>query len=173
MSIRPTLTLIALLGVAAGCGGPRPQPRLPAVPVEGGRRDIRMIVGDWQGEFVSARDSRRGTIAFRLQAGRDTAYGRVLFTGPTPPPGRTDALARATESREVGEIVLTFARVNVGGESVGGWLRPYRDPELGCLMDTWFEGRIDGDTLEGLYFSHPADSAAAMRLGTWWVARRR
>jgi hypothetical protein len=72
-----------------------------------------------------------------------------------------------------GEIVLTLGRVNVGGESVGGWLRPYPDPELGCLMDTWFEGTIDRDTLEGMYFSNPADSAQAIRLGTWWAARRR
>jgi hypothetical protein len=40
-------------------------------------------------------------------------------------------------------------------------------------MDTWFEGTIRGDTLDGMYFSHPADSAQAVRLGTWWVARRK
>jgi hypothetical protein len=40
-------------------------------------------------------------------------------------------------------------------------------------MDTWFEGMIRGDTLEGMYFSHPSDTAKSVRLGTWWVARRR
>ena len=172
MTPRTGLIVLGLLG-ATGCGGPRAEQPMPAVPVTGGRGDIRMIAGYWQGEFVSARDSRRGTIAFRLQAGRDTAYGRVVLTGPIPPPGCTDPLSAATEPREIGEIELTLARVNVGGESVGGWLRPYPDPELGCRMDTWFEGRIDGDTLEGLYFAHPADTAGAMRLGTWWAARRR
>jgi hypothetical protein len=143
------------------------------VPVEGSNRDVRMLVGNWQGEFVSARGSRRGVIAFTLHGGRDTAYGQVLFKGPPPPPGCTDPVSEATTSQPVGEIALTLARVDVGEQSVGGWLRPYRDPELGCWMDTWFEGTISGDTLEGMYFTHPADTAAALRLGTWWVARRR
>ena len=69
--------------------------------------------------------------------------------------------------------MLTFARVSVTERTVAGWMRPYRDPELGCLMDTWFEGEAQGDTLSGMYFSHPADVAASVRLGTWWVARRR
>jgi hypothetical protein len=40
-------------------------------------------------------------------------------------------------------------------------------------MDTWFEGEARGDTVAGMYFSHPADVAASVRLGTWWVARQR
>ena len=165
--------VLALAVALAACGGPRSEPALPAVPVEGSSRDLRMLMGSWAGEFVSARGSRRGTIAFNLRGGQDTAYGQVLFEGPPPPPGCTDPVSKATTARVVGEIALTLARVDVGGRSVGGWLRPYRDPELGCWMDTWFEGTITGDTLEGMYFSHPADTSAALRLGTWWVARQR
>jgi hypothetical protein len=166
--------VLALTVMLAACGGGhRSVPALPAVPVEGGNRDIRMLVGTWAGEFVSARGSRRGTIAFALRGVGDTAHGRVLLRGPTPPPGCADPVSKATEPQVVGEIALALARVNVGGQSVGGWLRPYRDPELGCWMDTWFEGTITGDTLEGMYFSHPADTSAALRLGTWWVARQR
>ena len=166
--------LLAALTLLAACGGgSRAEPSGPAVPVEGGARDLRMLVGDWEGEFVSVRGPRRGAIAFSLRGGTDTAYGRVVMRGPTPPPGCTDPVSRATEPAAVGEIVLTLGRVNVGGPSVGGWLRPYRDPDLGCWMDTWFEGTIRGDTLDGMYFSHPADTAEAVRLGTWWVARRR
>jgi hypothetical protein len=167
-------SLLAALLALTGCSGAsRPEPSGPVVPVEGASRDLRLLAGNWEGEFVSARDSRRGRIAFRLLAGRDTAYGSVSRRGPTPPPGCTDAVSRATESRPAGEIVLALGRVNVGAPSVGGWLRPYRDPELGCWMDTWFEGMIRGDTLEGMYFSHPSDTAKSVRLGTWWVARRR
>jgi hypothetical protein len=169
-----TMASCALLLLAVACaGGPRRSAPLPAVPVEGSARDLRWLAGEWAGEFASSRDARRGTIAFTLRAGRDTAAGRVVFTGPTPPPGCTDPVSAATELRATGEIVLTFARINVGGRAVGGWLRPYRDPELGCLMDTWFEGEVSGDTLSGMYFSHPADTAGSLRLGTWWAARRR
>jgi hypothetical protein len=146
---------------------------MPAVPVEGSARDLRWLAGDWVGEFASSRDGRRGVIAFSLAAGRDTAEGQVVFTGPSPPPGCTDPVSAATTPRPSGRIVLTFARINVGDRTVGGWLRPYPDPELGCLMDTWFEGELWGDTLTGQYFSHPADTARALRLGTWWAARQR
>jgi hypothetical protein len=163
-------TLLPLL--AGACGGPhRPTP-MPPAPVEGPARDLRWLAGDWVGEFASSRDSRRGSIAFSFRGGRDTAQGQVVFSGPTPPPGCTDPVAAATTPRAEGEIVLTFDRVNVTERTVAGWMRPYRDPELGCLMDTWFEGEAQGDTLSGMYFSHPADTAASVRLGTWWAARR-
>ncbi|HEY7505951.1 MAG TPA: hypothetical protein VH700_17760 [Gemmatimonadales bacterium] len=165
-SLLPILTAACI-----GCS-PSPTP-LPAAPVEGTARDLRWLAGDWVGEFASSRADRRGTIAFSLRAGRDTAEGRVVFTGPTPPPGCTDPVSAATGPRAEAEIVLTFARVDVSDRAVAGWMRPYRDPELGCLMDAWFEGEERGDTLAGMYFSHPADVAASVRLGTWWVARRR
>jgi hypothetical protein len=76
--------------------------------------------------FVSARGSRRGTIAFALRGVGDTAHGRVLLRGPAPPAGCTDPVSKATEPQVVGEIALALARVNVGGRSVGGWLRPFR-----------------------------------------------
>jgi hypothetical protein len=161
-----------LLGAACS-GGPHRVAPMPTVPVEGSARDLRWLAGDWLGEFASSRDGRGGTIAFSLSAGRDSAQGQVVFTGPTPPPGCTDPVSAATGPRMTGEIVLTFARIDVAERAIGGWMRPYRDPELGCLMDTWFEGEIWGDTLTGLYFSDPADTARALRLGSWWAARRR
>jgi hypothetical protein len=165
------MLLPALL--AACVGGPHRESALPAAPLEGGARDLRGLAGDWEGEFASSSGDRRGSITFRLRAGRDTAQGRVVFTGPTPPPGCVDPVSVATAPWAEGEIVLTFARVNVDEGIIGGWMRPYQDPDLGCLMDAWFEGEARGDTLAGMYFSHPADTAAVLRLGTWWVARQR
>jgi hypothetical protein len=166
--------LFLLPALAAACvGGNSRSTPLPVVPVDGSTRDLRWLAGDWAGEFVSSRDDRRGSIAFSLRGGRDTAQGQVVFTGPTPPPGCTDPVSAATETRADGAIVLTFAGVTINDRSIAGWMRPYRDPELGCLMDAWFEGEAMGDTLVGMYFSHPADVASSVRLGTWWAARRR
>jgi hypothetical protein len=163
-----------LPALAAACaGGPHRAATMPAVPVEGSSRDLRWLAGEWSGEFAGARDSRRGSIAFSLTAGRDSAEGQVVFTGPSPPPGCTDPVSVAMEARATAEIVLAFAHVDVSDRTVSGWMRPYRDPALGCLMDTWFEGEATGDTLAGMYFSHPAEVASSVRLGTWWVARRR
>jgi len=54
----------------------------------------------------------------------------------------------------------------------GGWLQPYRDPDLSCWMDTWFEGRLVRDTLESTFASRRMDTDT-VRLGTWWAARTR
>ena len=172
MRVRSRLSLLPVLAAACVGGPSRPAP-LPPAPVDGSARDLRWLAGDWAGEYVSSRDDRRGSIAFSLRGGRDSAQGQVVFTGPTLPPGCTDPVSAATASRAEGEIVLTFAGVTITDRSVAGWMHPYRDPELGCLMDAWFEGEAMGDTLVGMYFSHPADVASSVRLGTWWAARRR
>ena len=174
MTMRAHWLWTVLPALAAACGGGRHRPApLPAVPVEGSSRDLRWLAGDWAGEFTGSRDGRRGSIAFRLRGGQDTAQGEVVFTGPTPPPGCTDPVSVVTAPRAEGRIVLSFARVSVTDRAIAGWMQPHRDPELGCLMDTWFEGESRGDTLAGMYFSHPAESTASVRLGTWWAARRR
>ncbi len=165
--------VLAMLALAACAGAQRGALRLPPVPVEGSTRDVLALAGTWRGEFVSESGGRRGFIALDFPRGRDTAYGHVVFTAPLPPPGCTDPVSVATEPRPSAELVLTLSRVNVGGSSIGGWLASYRDPERGCPVDTWFEGTIRGDTLGGMYFSHPADTAASVRLGTWWAARTR
>ena len=170
-SATPWTMLLLLL--PACVGAPRRAATMPDVPVSGSARDLRWLAGDWAGEFVSSRHDREGRVALTLQGARDTAQGRVVFSGPAPPPGCTDPVSAATGSHAEGTIQLSFARIEVTGRSVAGWMRPYRDPELGCLMDAWFEGEVRGDTIAGMYFVHPADSAAPVRLGTWWVARQR
>ncbi len=168
-----TLSLVTFTALALAACGRRGAVPLPAVPVDGPEREVRSLAGSWEGEFISDAGDRRGAIVFSFPGGRDTAYGHVVFTGPAAPEGCTDAVTRATEVRPPTRIVLTLAWVNVGAYSVGGWLQSYRDPERGCPVDTWFEGTIRGDTLGGMYFSHPADTAASVRLGTWWAARLR
>jgi hypothetical protein len=143
---RVPLVAAALL---AGCGPP-PPPAAPPVPVQGPRRDVRGLAGQWAGEFVNTPNGRRGTIAFALDPGRDTAHGWVVTEG----------------------VWLRLGRVVVADASVTGWLEPYRDFELGCPVDTWFEGRLVRDTLRGMFFAHPA-TGNTVRRGTWWAARRR
>lgn len=164
--------LLAALVLLAACH-PHQQKALPPVPVTAGARDLRLLVGEWQGGYVSRDSTRRGKIAFRLRAGKDTAEGLVTVDGPKPPAGCVDPLSLATSPRVAGKLALTLGIVTVGEPSVGGWLRRYQDPELGCLVDTWFEGTIDRDTIRGMYFTNPTDTAKDLRLGNWWVSRQR
>jgi hypothetical protein len=39
-------------------------------------------------------------------------------------------------------------------------------------MDTWFEGRLVRDRLEGSFFSRRTDTDT-VRTGTWWAAKTR
>ena len=160
---------------ASHAGGvPTPSPEGPTSRTSE-RQCARYSVAGWgvARGLRKQEGTRRGKIAFRLRAGKDTAEGLVTVDGPEPPAGCVDPLSLATAPRVAGKLALTLGTVTVGEPSVGGWLRPYQDPELGCLVDTWFEGTIDRDTIRGMYFTNPADTAKALRLGNWWVSRRR
>jgi len=67
-------------------------------------------------------------------------------------------------------IVLRLGALAASARSVGGWLRPYRDPEAACWADTWFEGSLLRDTLTGTWFTR-LPGKAPVRTGQWWVAR--
>ena len=159
-----------LLGYLAACAGMTGPPA--PVRVQGESRDIRQLAGTWRGEFHSSRTGRVGTIFFDLRADSDTAYGHVTFDRVIPTAGCTD-MSRAQEaSSVVVPVVLSFGALATSRGSLGGWLQPYRDPDLACWMDTWFEGRLVRDRLEGSFFSRRTDMDT-VRTGTWWAARTR
>lgn len=162
----------SLLALAA-CGMHAPPP-LPGSPVrvEGDSHDLRALAGQWTGEFHNERTGQHGTIGFSLEAGRDTAYAQVILVGSVQGLGCSDPVTTATQPAGAREFTLRLGRVSTSGGSVGGWLVPYPDPIAGCLVDTWFEGFMRGDVLEGMYFSHLADGSP-IRLGTWRVTRAR
>ena len=162
---------MGLLVLAACAPSVPPQPAVP-VQIEGRSRDLRTLAGHWSGEFHNERTGRHGTIRFALQAGRDTGYARVVVDGPMPVERCVDPLSTAIQAPEPREFVLRLGRVAVSEGSVGGWLLPYPDPEAGCQVETWFEGTLMGDVLEGHYFSDLADGSP-IRQGTWSVTRVR
>ena len=152
----PRATLLALAALVS-CGG-RSDPVAGPVPVQGPSRDLRTLTGEWSGAFLSSAGDRHGVVVFALGAGRDTARGYVVVEAP---PARTAA----------GATVLRFGTVVVAEGSIAGWIHSYPDFELGCPVDTWFEGRLVGDTLRGMFFAHPL-AGDTVRQGDWWAARR-
>ena len=160
-----TWPLLLLLGCACATHEPS------AVRVQGYSRDIRRIAGTWRGEFHSS-TGRVGTIFFDLKAGSETAHGNATFDRAIPTQACTD-MTRPPETSEVRvPVVLQFGALTTAEGSIGGWFKPYRDPDLSCWMDTWFEGRLVQDTLRGSFFARPTD-IDTVRMGTWWAARLR
>jgi hypothetical protein len=159
-----------LLGYLVGCTWIAGQPA--PVRVQGESRDIRQLAGTWRGEFHNAQTGRVGTIFFDLRGDSDTAYGNVTFDRVVPIGVCTDMARPQATSRTVVPVVLRFGALATSRGSLGGWLEAYRDPDLSCWMDTWFEGRLVRDTLEGSFFSRRTDTDT-VRAGTWWAARTR
>jgi hypothetical protein len=156
--------LLLLLGCAGAAHQPSP------VSVQGDSRDIRRIAGTWRGEFHS-QSGRVGTIFFDLKATSKTAYGDATFDRVIPTQACTD-MTRPQETSHVRvPVVLQFGALATAEGSIGGWFKPYRDPDLLCWMDTWFEGRLVRDTLRGSFFARGTD-IDTVRMGTWWAARR-
>jgi hypothetical protein len=142
------------------------------VRVEGESHDIRRLAGTWGGEFRNPAVGRVGTIFFDLRSAGDTAYGNVRFDRVVPVSGCNDMARPQVTTSVVVPVILRFGALATAEGSLGGWLVPYRDPELLCWMDTWFEGRLMRDTLRGSFFSRRADGDT-VRIGSWWAARVR
>jgi hypothetical protein len=167
MSCRPALIRGLLLGYLAGCN-----PVSPPSPVrlEGDPADIRRLAGTWQGEFLSNETARIGKIFLELRAESDTAYGKITFNRVVPITTCSDMSRPQAPTSVVVPVVLRLGGLATSGRGVGGWIRPYRDPDLACWMDTWFEGRLRRDTLRGTFYSRRTD-IDTVRAGTWWAAR--
>ncbi len=147
-------------------------PQTP-VPLVGTARDVAALTGQWDGSYASAATGRSGTISFTLTARGDSAYGDVVMI----PRGFGRPLAAWDRSPERAapqprSAVLTINFVRVAAGRVSGTLAPYADPETGAQLFTVFEGRLDGDTIEGTYTTHAAGSTAT-QTGQWSVTRRK
>lgn len=167
MRMRPALVRGLVLGCLAGCN-----PVSPPAPVklEGTPADIRRIAGTWQGEFQSDQTHRVGKIFLDLRADSDTAYGKITFDRVVPITTCSDMSRPQASSSVVVPVVLRLGGLATSGRGVGGWIRPYRDPDLACWMDTWFEGQLRRDSLRGTFYS-PRTDIDTVRAGTWWAAR--
>lgn len=145
---------------------PQPTP----VQVQGELRHIRQLGGRWEGEFHNEEAGRVGKIYLDLQADSDTAYGTITFDRVVTINTCTDLSRPQAASFIVMPVVIRIGALAAGRRGVGGWLVPYRDPDLACWMDTWFRGQLIRDTLQGIFFSRRTD-IDSVRQGTWWAAR--
>lgn len=164
--IRPSVVLVTAAMMAA-CSR-----AAPPVPVLATEADIRLLAGEWVGEYGSPESGRSGSIAFTLDSAEDHAHGDVLM-GP-PARNWTAFEDRIIEPFELaareGTQVLTIRFVRAAGDQVSGVLDPYDDPTCGCPVRTEFVGRLIGDTLSGTYETRPTTGGRATA-GRWRVVR--
>lgn len=130
------------------------------------------LTGIWEGEFRSVETGRNGTITFNLAANADTASGGVtMLTRPSdvrrlatgdPSGVQQQPLART--------LFITF--VQAENDLVSGKLDPYQDPDCDCILNTVFEGRLEGNRIEGTYTSRSQATGLFVK-GTWYVERRK
>lgn len=112
-----------------------------------------------------------------LAAGADTGFGDVLMlpSGSRHPYERADGGAApggtvATAGRPTQLLRVTLVRAQ--GERVVGRLEPYLDPD--CARPTWttFEGRVDGNRIDGTFAMRRREDGAPVATGEWSVSRR-
>lgn len=157
-----------LVAAAAACGT---APQTP-VPISGTATDVAALTGRWEGSYSNPATGRSGSISFSLTANGDSATGDVVmiprgFGRPLQAWNRATP-AGATPPRP---SVLTISFVQVARGRVSGSLAPYADPETGEELFTAFEGRLQGDVIEGTFRTHPAGGSET-REGQWRVTRR-
>jgi hypothetical protein len=159
-----TLAMLTLALTAAGCAW-KPAPVVMVGPVE----EISAFAGEWSGQYASASAQRSGTIWFKLEAGRDTAFGDVLMIPretamATPEPS-------APQTWRDRPQVLTIKFVRVEGQRITGGIDPYPSPDGSTMLFTVFRGELKGDRVEGEFMILDAERNAQPQEGTWWAKR--
>jgi hypothetical protein len=164
------LTSVALLSACASLRTP--------VPVVGPTSNLSALVGDWSGEYSSTETGRSGSISFKLQAGKDTAFGSVIMV-PRTQEGVTASgvvpadrpIVKGMAAQSPGELI-TIRFVRMEGSHVVGTLDPYRDPDCGCQLTTTFSGEFTGaSTIEGTFHSVGSEMSHIPTSGRWKVSR--
>ncbi|HEV8537324.1 MAG TPA: hypothetical protein VGR15_00250 [Bacteroidota bacterium] len=145
-------------------------PQVVPVLVEGGNREL--LVGEWAGEYSSSSNQRSGSITFKLDQGKDTAFGDVLmiargsnqryFPEDYSQIPRTDPFA----SR-----VLAIKFVHVAGDSVHGLLDPYWDPDRKSTVVTTFKGKVLTNRITGTFNGYDVSTGYTFS-GRWQVTRK-
>jgi hypothetical protein len=155
--------LLALTVAAGGCA----PAYTPPVPVQG---EVSRLEGRWVGEYSNPLLNRSGSIEFVLGPGADTAQGSVLMI-PAPSQRISGTRYPGPNAVQAGPQLLQIQLVRVEGNRVYGRIAPYRDPESGMMVIATFSGYLDGDTIEGKFFTFDTESTWAVE-GQWRVARQ-
>lgn len=153
-----TLTLAAMTAACAW----KPSPVVMIGPLE----EISAFTGEWSGEYRSIAADRFGTIWFKLEAGRDIAFGDVLMI----PRETVMNEPSAPEQWRDHPQTLTIKFVRVRGLQVTGAIDPYTASHGTDILFTVFRGELKGDRVEG-EFLILNDAGTEPQQGTWWAQR--
>ena len=136
--------------------------------------DRASLAGKWVGEYNSPVTGRSGSIVFNLSPSSDAANGDVVmiprgYGKALVPYGATSSAGVPMQNTAVSQV-LTIKLVRVSGDTVNGVLDAYRDPQCDCPVVTTFTGRVDGDTIDGTFFTRGSQTNTP-QTGTWRVKR--
>lgn len=158
------LANLTLVLVAAACAW-----KSTPVTMLGPKDDIAGLTGEWFGEYRSDAAQRSGTIWFKLDAVRDTAFGDVLMI---PRDRMMPPQPSAPEVWRDHSQVLTIKFVRVEAGRVTGAIDPYPSPDDGTMLLTVFRGLLKGDRVEGEFVILDSVNDRPPRQGTWWATRK-
>lgn len=162
-----TFQIVALAFATVSCA------YLPPVALDATPADLEGLAGEWEGEYSSAALGRTGTIAFRLDARSDEAFGDVVMT----PRGaqRPYVSLPHEESPRAGwppmseALTIKFVRANHG--AITGMLDRYWDPDRNCFALTTFRGNLAVGTVDGT-FTTAFECGTGTATGTWKITRK-
>jgi hypothetical protein len=136
----------------------------------GPEREVSALAGEWSGEYQSSETQRSGTLWFKLEAGRDTAFGDVLMIPRES--GQVVPEPSAPNQWKERPQVLTIKFVRVEGSVVSGAIDPYPSPDCGCKLFTTFRGELKGNRIDGEFvIMHEHEQKA--QSGKWFAVREK
>src|SRR5512138_1180199 len=135
----------AIAIVLAACGGGQKE-----IEVQGKDTELVKLSGEWEGDYKGNESGRTGPVTFSLQLGRHIAEGEVVMGGKTP---------------------LKIEFVQLEGGQIKGTIAPYTDPNCACQVETSFLGKLQGETIAGM-FETKIGATGQIQTGSWRVTRK-
>jgi hypothetical protein len=173
MKTSKTFIAVASAALLSACAS-HPTP----IPVISPQSNLSALVGDWSGEYSSTETGRSGSISFKLQAGKDTAFGSVIMVpraqDGVPASGVAPVdrpMVKGMAAQSAGELI-TIRFVRMEGNHVVGTLDPDRDPDCGCQLTTTFQGEFtNANTIDGTFHTVGSGISHIPASGRWKVER--
>jgi hypothetical protein len=167
--MKSAAVFVVLLLVASACGY-----HAPPVAVRGSPASLEPLTGEWWGDYVTDAQfgEHRGTITFRLDAGRDSARGDVTMTpeGGAPIAPRPSLNVPETTGSAAASPVLTIRFISASDGALYGELDPYVDPDRHLDAFTTFRGELRDAAIQGTFRTMFGNGAEVT--GTWLVKRK-
>jgi hypothetical protein len=166
--------LLLAVSVASCASSSEPKSVAPSIPTGGDTASLKALTGRWEGTYTNPVNGRTGAIVLEFFSGKE-AHGDILML----PPGSSQSAPSPEQALRTMPQVYEINFIQAEGDVLSGTVGPYEDPQTHCSAHSTFQGKLQGDSIEGTFRTECVDTRGQpdpktpASGGTWKVTRKK